>query len=80
MVKPGMMYLDVLQAASQFVELPLASYIISGEMAMVEAAADAGAIDRDRAIIEILTAAKRAGASIICTYWALEAAEMVAKS
>jgi len=80
MVKPGMMYLDVLQAASQFVDLPLASYIISGEMAMVEAAADVGAIDRDRAIIEILTAAKRAGASIICTYWALEAAEMLAKS
>ena len=80
MVKPGMMYLDVLQAASQFVDLPLASYIISGEMAMVEAAADAGAIDRDRAIIEILTAAKRAGASIICTYWALEAAEMLTKS
>jgi len=79
MVKPGMMYLDVVQAASQFVDLPIASYIISGEMAMIEAASDAGAIDRERAILEVLMAAKRAGASIICTYWAIEVAEMLRK-
>ncbi|MEI9907343.1 MAG: porphobilinogen synthase [Actinomycetota bacterium] len=76
MVKPGMMYLDVVKAASQFVDLPIASYIISGEMAMVESAAEAGAIDRERAIFEILIAAKRAGATIICTYWALEVARI----
>ena len=79
MVKPGMMYLDVVHAASQFVNLPIASYIISGEMAMVEAASEAGAIDRERAILEILIATKRAGATIICTYWAIEVAEMLRK-
>lgn len=77
MVKPGMMYLDVVHAASQFVDLPIASYIISGEMAMIEAAADAGAINRDLAILEVLLATKRAGANIICTYWANEVAEML---
>jgi porphobilinogen synthase len=79
MVKPGMMYLDVVHAASQFVDLPIASYIISGEMAMIEAAADAGAIDREPAILEVLLATKRAGANIICTYWAIEVAEMLRK-
>ena len=79
MIKPGMMYLDVVHAASQFVDLPIASYIISGEMAMIEAAADAGAIDRELAILEVLMATKRAGANIICTYWAIEVAEMLRK-
>ena len=79
MVKPGMMYLDVLYAASQFVDLPLASYIVSGEMAMVEAAAREGSIDRERAIMEIVTSVRRAGAKIICTYWALEVAELLKK-
>jgi porphobilinogen synthase len=79
MVKPGMMYLDVVHAASQFVDLPIATYIISGEMAMIEAAADAGAIDRELAILEVLLATKRAGANIICTYWANEVAEMLRK-
>jgi porphobilinogen synthase len=77
MVKPGMMYLDVVQAASQFVDLPIASYIISGEMAMIEAASEMGAIDREKAILEVLMATKRAGANIICTYWAIEVAEML---
>lgn len=79
MIKPGMMYLDVVHAASQFVNLPIASYIISGEMAMIEAASEAGAIERERAILEILMATKRAGATIICTYWAIEVAEMLRK-
>ena len=79
MVKPGMMYLDVVHAASQFVNLPIASYIISGEMAMIETASEAGAIDRERAILEVLMATKRAGATIICTYWALEVADMLRK-
>ena len=77
MVKPGMMYLDVVHAASQFVDLPIASYIISGEMAMIEAAADAGAINREQAILEILLSTQRAGAKIICTYWALEVAQLL---
>ena len=80
MVKPGLMYLDVLHAASQFVNLPLASYIVSGEMAMIEAAAAAGAIDRERAIIEALTSVRRAGAQIICTYWALEVAQLLERN
>lgn len=79
MVKPGMMYLDVLQAASQFVDLPLASYIVSGEMAMIESAALHGSVDRERAIMEIMTSVRRAGAQIICTYWALEVAELLKK-
>ena len=79
MVKPGMMYLDVVHAASQIVNLPIASYIISGEMAMIEAASEAGAINREQAILEILMATKRAGATIICTYWAIEVAEMLRK-
>ncbi len=77
MVKPGMMYLDVVHAASQFVDLPIASYIISGEMAMIESAADAGAINREQAILEILLSTQRAGAKIICTYWALEVAQLL---
>ncbi len=74
MVKPGMMYLDIVRQASDTFNLPIASYVISGEMAMVESAADAGAIDRKSAILEILLATKRAGATIVCTYWALEVA------
>ncbi len=77
MVKPGMMYLDVLHAASQVVNVPLASYIVSGEMAMVEAAAAQGLVDRERAILEILTCLRRAGAQVICTYWALEVAQLL---
>ncbi len=77
MVKPGMMYLDVLHAAAQVVNVPLASYIVSGEMAMVEAAAAQGLVDRERAILEILTCLRRAGAQIICTYWALEVAQLL---
>ncbi len=77
MVKPGMMYLDVLHAAAQVVRVPLASYIVSGEMAMVEAAAAQGLVDRERAILEILTCLRRAGAQIICTYWALEVAQLL---
>lgn len=74
MVKPGTMYLDIVATSSQYVEVPIASYIVSGEMAMVEFAAAAGAIDRQRAIMELATSVKRAGAKIICTYWALEIA------
>lgn len=80
MVKPGLAYLDILYATSQAVDVPTASYIVSGEMAMIEAAASQGSIDRERAILEVLSAVRRAGASVICTYWAIEAAEMLKKN
>ena len=80
MVKPSLAYLDVLYAASQAVDIPTASYIVSGEMAMLEAAAAQGLIERERAILEVLSSVKRAGASVICTYWALEAAELLKKN
>ena len=79
MVKPALSYLDVLYATTQAVDVPTASYIVSGEMAMVEAAAAQGSLERERGILEILSSVRRAGASIICTYWALEAAELLKK-
>jgi porphobilinogen synthase len=74
MVKPALPYLDVLRAVAAASPVPVAAYQISGEYAMVEAAAERGWIDRDRAIDETLTSIKRAGASVILTYWAVEAA------
>jgi porphobilinogen synthase len=74
MVKPGLPYLDVLRAVREAVDVPVAAYNISGEYAMVEAAAERGWIDRDQAIVESLTAFRRAGADVILTYWAVEAA------
>jgi len=77
MVKPALAYLDVVREASQLVDIPVAAYIVSGEMAMLEAAASAGLIERERAILEVLHSVKRAGATIICTYWAVEAAQLL---
>nr|WP_308290616.1 porphobilinogen synthase [Streptomyces marispadix] len=74
MVKPGLPYLDVLRDFAERAEVPVGVYQISGEYAMVEAAAQNGWIDRDRAIMETLTSFKRAGANLILTYWATEAA------
>lgn len=74
MVKPALAYLDVVAAVRAAVDLPVAAYQVSGEYAMVEAAAARGWIDRDRIIAETLTAIKRAGADLILTYWATEAA------
>ncbi len=74
MVKPALPYLDVLRRVADAVEVPVAAYQVSGEYAMVEAAAAAGMIDRDRAVLETLTAIRRAGAQIVLTYWALEVA------
>lgn len=80
MVKPALGYLDVVQEAAQLVDLPVASYIVSGETAMIEAAAAQDLIDRERAILETLASVHRAGASIICTYWAIEAASLLSKN
>jgi porphobilinogen synthase len=74
MVKPGLPYLDVLRRVADAVDVPVAAYQISGEYAMVEAAAEKGWIERERAIEETLVAFKRAGADVILTYWATEVA------
>jgi porphobilinogen synthase len=77
MVKPALPYLDVVAAVASTVDIPVAAYQISGEYAMVEAAAANGWLDRDRAILETLTSIRRAGAQIILTYWAVEAAHLL---
>jgi porphobilinogen synthase len=74
MVKPALPYLDVVSAVRASVDVPVAAYQVSGEYAMVEAAAANGWLDRDRVMLETLHSIKRAGASIILTYWAVEAA------
>ena len=74
MVKPGLPYLDVLRIVADNSEVPVAAYQVSGEYAMVEAAAANGWLDRQRTILETLTAFRRAGADMILTYWAAEAA------
>jgi porphobilinogen synthase len=74
MVKPALPYLDVISAVSAVSPVPVAAYQVSGEYSMVEAAAASGWLDRDRVIMETLTAISRAGADIILTYWATEAA------
>ena len=74
MVKPALAYLDVISQVAAAVQLPVAAYQVSGEYSMVEAAAANGWLDRDRAIMETLTAINRAGADIILTYWAAEVA------
>jgi porphobilinogen synthase len=77
LVKPAMSYLDIVRLVADEVDVPVAAYQISGEFAMVEAAAANGWIDRERAILETLTSIKRAGASIILTYWALDAIRLL---
>jgi porphobilinogen synthase len=76
MVKPALPYLDVLSAVAAASPVPVAAYQISGEYAMVEAAAERGWLDRERAIAETLTSIKRAGASVILSYWAVEASSL----
>jgi porphobilinogen synthase len=77
MVKPALPYLDVIAAVRDRVTIPVAAYQVSGEYAMVEAAAANGWIDRERVILESLTSIKRAGAKITLTYWATEAAQLL---
>jgi porphobilinogen synthase len=74
MVKPAMLYLDVLHAVAEISDVPVAAYQISGEYAMIEAAAAGGWCDRRTAILESLTSIRRAGADVVLTYWAAEAA------
>ena len=79
MVKPASLYLDVLREVAGGVDVPVAAYQVCGEYAMVEAAAERGWIDRDRAIVESLTSIHRAGADVVLTYWAAEVARWLAE-
>lgn len=74
MVKPALGFLDIVRLARETCDLPIAAYNVSGEFAMVEAAAANGWIDRDAAMVETVTSIRRAGADIVLTYWALELA------
>ena len=75
MVKPAMSYLDVLSDVASIGRCSRCRYQVSGEYAMIEAAAANGWIDRDRAIVESLTSIRRAGAQIVLTYWAVDIAQ-----
>ncbi len=77
MVKPALPYLDVIRRVKEVFQMPVAAYNVSGEYAMIKAAARLGWIDHDRAMMESLTAIKRAGASILLTYFAKEAAVLL---
>ena len=79
MVKPALGYLDVVRRVRDAVSVPVAAYNVSGEYAMVEAAAAHGWIDREPAILEALTSIHRAGADVILTYWAAEAARLLSR-
>lgn len=74
MVKPALAYLDIVRAVRDAVDIPVAAYQVSGEYAMAEAAAAQGWLDRRAVILELLTGIRRAGADIVITYWASEAA------
>ena len=78
MVKPAMPYLDVIAAARERFDVPIAAYQVSGEYAMIQAAVRNGWLDRDRTMIESLTSIRRAGANIILTYFAKDAARLLA--
>ena len=77
MIKPALAYLDIIRRVADTVTVPVAAYQVSGEYAMVEAAAANGWLDRDGVIMETLTAIRRAGAEIILTYWAAEVARLL---
>jgi Delta-aminolevulinic acid dehydratase len=77
MVKPGMPYLDIISRASRQNEIPVFAYQVSGEYAMIEWAAASGALDRDKAHMEALLCFRRAGASGILTYFAMDAARIL---
>ena len=77
MVKPGLAYLDVVAKVAETSPVPVSAYQVSGEYAMIEAAAERGWLERERAIVEVLTSYRRAGAEQILTYWATEAARLL---
>jgi porphobilinogen synthase len=75
MVKPALAYLDVIQRVREHCDLPIAAYNVSGEYAMIKAAAQRGWIDERRIVMEVLTGIRRAGADMIITYFAPEVAQ-----
>ena len=77
MVKPAMAYLDIIREIKDQVTVPVSAYHVSGEYAMIKAAAEKGWIDENKAIIESLTSIKRAGADLIATYFAKQAVELI---
>jgi porphobilinogen synthase len=77
MVKPAMAYLDIIREVKNAVTVPVSAYNISGEYAMIKAAAKMGWIDENKAIIESLTAIKRAGADLIATYFAKDVVKLI---
>jgi porphobilinogen synthase len=79
MVKPALPYLDIICRARQEFDLPLAAYNVSGEYAMLKAAGQLGWLDEEKAMMESLTAIKRAGADIIITYWAKDVAGVLGR-
>ena len=80
MVKPALPYLDIIRRAREEFDLPVAAYNVSGEFAMIKAAAQLGWLDGERAMVEALTSIKRAGADIIITYFAQDTAKLLNKS
>ncbi|TDD89607.1 porphobilinogen synthase [Actinomadura darangshiensis] len=79
MVKPATAYLDIVRRIREATEVPVAAYQVSGEYAMVEAAAARGWLDRDRTVLETLTSIRRAGASVVLSYWATEVAQRLGR-
>jgi porphobilinogen synthase len=77
MVKPAMAYLDIIREVKDSVEVPVSAYHVSGEYAMIKAAANMGWLDENKAIIESLTSIKRSGADLIATYFAKKAATLI---
>jgi porphobilinogen synthase len=77
MVKPALPYLDIICRLREEVDLPIAAYNVSGEFSMIKAAAQKGWIDEERVMMETLTSIKRAGASMILTYFAVEASKLL---
>jgi len=77
MVKPALAYLDIIREVKNAVNVPVSAYNISGEYAMIKAAAKMGWLNEDKAILETLTAIKRAGADLIATYFAKDAVRLL---
>ena len=77
MIKPAMAYLDIIREVRDVVDVPVSAYHVSGEYAMIKAAAQMGWLDENKAVIESLTSIKRAGADLIATYFAKDAARLI---
>jgi len=80
MVKPALAYLDIISRVRDEIDLPVAAYNVSGEFSMIKAAAQRGWLDETKVMLETLTAIKRAGADMILTYFAIEAAQAITRS